>query len=197
MKPDDKAKDPSSMVEGAELLGHSYDGIQEYDNPLPGWWLWIFWITIAITPLYILHYHFGEGAGVQASYDAERAEWSAAEAARAMESGVVSEETLAALTKDAATLAAGEALFKTNCVACHGDKGEGKIGPNLTDAYWIHGGTLVDIHRTINDGVPDKGMLAWGKTLSPDDVRRITAYVGSRRGLDVPGLAPQGQKVGM
>lgn len=187
--------DEQEQVEGAQLLGHVYDGIQEYDNPLPAWWLWAFLASIAFAPLYVVYYHFGRGDSVQAEYDADLAAWSEAEAARAMESGVVDEETLRALTNDAVTLAAGEALFRTNCVACHGDQGEGKIGPNLTDGYWLHGGTLVDIHRTIDQGVPEKGMLAWGKTLAPEDVRRLAAYVGSRSGLDLPGLPPQGDKL--
>lgn len=184
-----------SQFEGAELLDHSYDGIQEYDNPLPAWWLWIFWVTIGFTPLYIVHYHFGQGDLVKAEYEGDLAAWNEAEAARAMESGVVDEATLTALTNDAGTVAAGEALFKASCVACHGDQGEGKIGPNLTDAYWIHGGSLLQIHRTIDQGVPEKGMLAWGKTLAPEDVRRLAAYVGTLRGRELPGLPPQGDKL--
>jgi cytochrome c oxidase cbb3-type subunit III len=184
-------------VEGAELLDHAYDGIQEYDNPLPAWWVWVFVATIVFTPLYVVHYHFGQGDTVEAEYAADLAAWNAAEAARALESGVVSEETLAALMHDATTLAAGEALFKTNCVVCHGDRAEGKIGPNLTDDFWLHGGTLLAIHRTVDQGVPEKGMLAWGKTLAPDDVRRVAAWVGSLRGKNVPGLPPQGEKLGM
>jgi cytochrome c oxidase cbb3-type subunit 3 len=190
-----KHEGKDEQVEGAQLLGHAYDGIQEYDNPMPAWWLWIFWVTIAFTPVYIVHYHFGQGGLIKAEYEADLAVWNEAEAARAMESGVVDEATLTALMSDAGTVAAGEALFKASCVACHGDQGEGKIGPNLTDDYWIHGGSLMQIHRTIDQGVPEKGMLAWGKTLPPEDVRRLTAYVGTLRGLGLPGLPPQGDKL--
>jgi cytochrome c oxidase cbb3-type subunit 3 len=190
-----KHEGEDQQVEGAQLLGHAYDGIQEYDNPLPAWWLWIFWVTIAFTPVYIVHYHFGQGGLIKAEYEADLAVWNEAEAARAMESGVVDEATLTALMSDAGTVAAGEALFKASCVACHGDQGEGKIGPNLTDDYWIHGGSLMQIHRTIDQGVPEKGMLAWGKTLPPEDVRRLAAYVGTLRGRGVPGLPPQGDKL--
>ena len=185
------------QYEGAELLDHAYDGIQEYDNPLPAWWVWVFVVTIAFTPLYVVYYHLGEGDLVEDEYATDLAAWNEAEAARAMESGVVSEETLTALMNDAGTLAAGEALFRTNCTACHGELGEGKIGPNLTDDAWLHGGTLLQIHRTIDQGVPEKGMLAWGKTLPPEDVRRVAAWVGSLRGKNVPGLPPQGEKLGM
>lgn len=193
------AKDAPPAAPGdAPILDHEYDGIQEYDNPLPGWWLYIFWASILFTPIYIAYYHFGDGPLVADEYAADVRAFEEAEAQRAMESGAVSEDALAALSRDEATLAAGEALFKTNCVACHGDKGEGKIGPNLTDDAWIHGGTLMAIHTTIDQGVPEKGMLAWGKTLPGDDVKRLAAYVaGKLRGTNVPGLPPQGEKVAL
>ncbi len=176
------------------ILQHEYDGIQEYDNPLPGWWVYLFWATIAFCPLYVVHYHFGQGALVADEYAADVRAFEEAEAKRALESGAVTEETLAALSADDLTLAAGEAVYRTNCVACHGDLGEGKIGPNLTDDAWLHGGSAMAIHRTIDQGVPEKGMLAWGKTLPPDDVKRVTAFVvGKLRGKNVPGLPPQGE----
>lgn len=185
------------QVEGAQVIGHEYDGIQEYDNPLPGWWVWMFVATVLFTPLYVVYYHLGQGELVADEYAADLAALREVEAAQAMASGEVNEETLTALMNDAATLAAGEAVYRTNCTACHGELGEGKIGPNLTDEFWLHGGTLVEIHRTIDQGVPDKGMLAWGKTLPPEDVRRVAAWVGSRRGKNVAGLPPQGDKLGM
>ncbi|MCO5166275.1 MAG: c-type cytochrome [Planctomycetes bacterium] len=189
---------PAPLTEGHEapILDHEYDGIQEYDNPLPGWWVWIFWVTIAFTPLYIAYYHYGEGPLVADEYAADVQAFQEAEARRALESGAVDEASLAALMVDAATLAKGEAVFRSNCVACHGDQGEGRIGPNLTDDYWLHGGELMDIFRVIDQGVPDKGMIAWGKMLGPDDLKRVTAYVGAMRGTNVPGLGPQGEKAG-
>lgn len=185
------------QIEGAQLVEHEYDGIQEYDNPLPGWWVWLFVATVVFTPIYIVYYHFGEGDLVAEEYAADLAALREAEAARAMQAGEVTEEVLAALMNDQATLEAGAALYRTNCTVCHGEQGEGKIGPNLTDDYWLHGGTLVQIHRTIDQGVPEKGMLAWGKTLPPEDIRRLAAWVGSLRGKNVPGLPPQGEKLGM
>jgi cytochrome c oxidase cbb3-type subunit III len=179
------------------LLDHEYDGIQEYDNPLPAWWVWTFVATIVFTPLYVLHFHWGKGDLVAAEYQRDVDAYNAAEAARALAGGPVTEASLLAMSHDAPTVEAGATLFRTNCVACHGDRAEGRIGPNLTDGYWLHGGTLLEIQRTITEGVPDKGMLAWGKTLAPEDVKRLAAYVGSLRGLDVPGpLGPQGSRVG-
>lgn len=180
---------------GVPVLDHAYDGIREYDNPLPGWWVWIFVASIVFTPLYWLYYHGTPGRLIQDEFDRDLAAWQEGEAKRAMESGAVTEDVLAALAHDAVTAAAGAALFKQNCAMCHGEKGEGKIGPNLTDDAWIHGkGTLVDIHATITNGVPEKGMIAWGKTLPPDDVKKLAAFVGTLRGTNVPGLAPQGTK---
>lgn len=176
------------------ILEHEYDGIQEYDNPLPGWWLFLFWAAIAFAPAYVAYYHFGQGLSVAEEYAADVRAFEEAAAQRALEGGTIDEGALTALATDAATVGAGEALYRNNCAACHGDQGEGRIGPNLTDEYWIHGGSLMQIFTTIDQGVPEKGMLAWGKTLAPDDVRRLTAFVASRRGKNVPGLAPQGDK---
>ncbi len=183
----------SDATQGPRLLDHSYDGIAEYDNPLPGWWVWTFVACICFAPPYLIYYHGGAGASVAAEYAEEVRIYDEQEAARVMASGQVTEESLAALARDQKTLEVGRAVFLQNCVACHGDQGEGKIGPNLTDDAWIHGGTLVDIQRTIDRGVPEKGMLAWGKTLPPEQLLKVAAYVGSRRGLNVPGpLPPQG-----
>lgn len=177
---------------------HAYDGIQEYDNPLPGWWVWTFVVTIVFSALYLPYYHLGEGQLVADEYAQDLALHQELEAKRALESGEVSEEVLAALAADAGTVAKGAALFQTNCALCHGAGGEGKIGPNLTDGYWLHGGSRVDIHRVIEKGVPEKGMVPWGPQLGPDAVKQLAAYVAAELvGKDRPGpLGPQGDPVG-
>jgi cytochrome c oxidase cbb3-type subunit 3 len=171
---------------------HTYDGITEYDNPLPGWWVAIFWASIVFAPFYAIYYHLGPDRLIADEYARESQAHAEAEAARALSSGVVTEEVLAALGRDPATVREGAALFQQNCIVCHGERGQGKIGPNLTDDAWLHGGTLLAIHHTINEGVPDKGMLAWGKQLDPDTVKKLAAFVGSIRGTHVPGLPPNG-----
>jgi len=96
---------------------------------------------------------------------------------------------------DASNLTAGKVIFSTNCAICHGDKGQGNIGPNLTDEYWLHGGRYPQIFKTIFNGVPDKGMLSWKKTLKPEDIRKVASFVYSLKGSNPPTpKAPQGIK---
>lgn len=180
-----------------QLLDHEYDGIREYDNPLPRWWVWIFagsfWFSVA----YYFHYHVsGNGASVAALYDAEVAE--ARElAAKSTLAEPVSEESLGKLMADAGLMKDAQAAYTLRCAPCHGDKGQGLIGPNLTDNAWLHGkGTLTDLYQVIDQGVLAKGMPAWGKQLSPIEVRKLAAYVGTQRGTAVPGgKAPEGTVV--
>lgn len=176
------------------LLDHSYDGIQEYDNPMPRWWVYIFWGTIAFSVLYVINVGpFGVGRGRIANYEAEMA---AAAKLHPQGGGQVDVAALLAATKNAGTVAAGKTVFTTNCAACHRADGGGLIGPNLTDKYWLHGGTIADIYRTVNDGVLAKGMPAWGKVLKPADVTAATAYVASLRGTNPTNpKAPQGDPV--
>jgi cytochrome c oxidase cbb3-type subunit 3 len=165
------------------LLAHSYDGIQEYDNPLPRWWVYLFYATIVFSVLYWFNIGVGSGEGRIAQYEADVA---AAKAAHppAPTSGPAE---LAALAGNAQVVAAGQSVFAVNCASCHRADGGGLIGPNLTDDAWIHGATLSDIHRTVSEGVLAKGMPNWGKLLKPDDVDAVVAYVASLRNTQVPG----------
>ena len=109
---------------------------------------------------------------------------------------LLTEAELAGVNTDAALVVAGEAKFRANCVVCHGEKAEGKVGPNLTDKFWLHGnGSLADIYATIAKGVLEKGMPSWALTLQAADLKALTAYVGSLRGRNVPGKEPQGNPV--
>ena len=175
------------------LLDHSYDGIQEYDNPMPRWWVITFWATIVFSILYVLNVPgIGNGDGRIAQYNADMAK---ARALRAqMEPvGGPGADVLAALATDSAALSDGRQTFTTYCAACHRADGGGQIGPNLTDDSWIHGGGLVEIRATINDGVLAKGMPEWGKVLKPDQVNAVTAYVKSLVGTNPPNpKAPEG-----
>jgi cytochrome c oxidase cbb3-type subunit III len=179
-----------------QLLDHEYDGIREYDNPLPRWWVWIFagsfWFSIA----YFFHYHLSHnGESVAAAYEVDMREARELQA-KASLAQPVSEESLGKLMADAALMKDAQALFGLRCGPCHGANAEGVIGPNLTDSAWIHGqGTLTDIYAVIDQGVLAKGMPAWGKQLSPIEVRKLTAYVGTQRGKSVPGKAPEGAVV--
>lgn len=163
------------------LLDHNYDGIQEYDNPMPRWWLWIFWVTIAWSVLYWFNVPgVGIGQGRIADYNASVA---AAVAARPPEASTgPTADQLLAMSRDPAALTSGKTVYQAYCTACHGPDGGGVIGPNLTDNAWIHGGTPEAIYRTAHDGVAAKGMPAWGQMLKPDELTAVVAYVISLQG---------------
>jgi mono/diheme cytochrome c family protein len=264
----------SSKKEKDEVFDHEFDGIQEYDNELPGWWKKLFYGSIIFAVLYLLHFHvLGTGDLSRTEYMKEidpnyteplvevsggvfnrytspfladesnltprvRAELDKLLNApfdeqmyRAMskatpenleklkaifpelyanfESGAMSQplapaassssitSTLTEPLSDAALLADGKKLFETQCMSCHGMAGEGGIGPNLTDEYWIHGNKMQDVLRVIYKGVPAKGMIAWEKTLSQEQIDNVASYILVKlQGSNAPnGKAPQGEKV--
>jgi cytochrome c oxidase cbb3-type subunit III len=181
------------------LLGHDYDGIREYDNPLPGWWVWIFVGTIAFSAGYFAYYQLGPGPTILSQYEEEVRLAAGQDASRvAGGGGEVTEESLRALQRNAPVMASAKEMFGARCAPCHGPEGQGLIGPNLTDEYWLHGGKLTEIFRTIADGVPDKGMLAWKGQLRPEELRAVTAFIGTLRGTHPPNpKPPQGTRVAL
>ena len=178
------------------LLEHLYDGIQEYDNPLPRWWLAIFWATIIFTPLYILFFHFGPGMLEIERYDEAMMLATEKQMAAILAMGEIDENMLVGLMDDPSMMSGGKKVFVAKCATCHGMFGEGGIGPNLTDDHWLHGPQLMDIYRTVMEGVPAKGMLAWERLLRPAEILAVSAHVGSLLGSAPPnGKAPQGDQV--
>jgi cytochrome c oxidase cbb3-type subunit 3 len=177
-----------------ELLDHEYDGIREYDNPMPGWWVASFWASFFFAIGYGFHYHVSHnGASVAEAYEADMAEARAVQAKRSF-GEAVTEEGLQKLALDPALMKDAQAIFAQRCLPCHGEHGQGVIGPNLTDAYWLHGGSLLDIHRTVSEGVPAKGMPAWKMQLNPVQVRELAAFVGGTLGgRNLPGRPPEGE----
>ncbi len=269
------------------LLDHNYDGIQELDNDLPPWWLWMFYISIIWGVLYMIHYHvIGTGDLSAVEYEKEiNPQWvvttsgsdfsigykspfyktgedltplarvqialaqekeSALLAAQNMDaagainledigfndiilaamrvagpaeleklqnafpdiyathiagssgtSAAASAEQVEAIEPltDAASLSAGEAAFITNCATCHGKLGEGGIGPNMTDDYFIHGPSMNDMIKVINTGVPAKGMISWRGILNEDQIKQVASYLITLKGTNPPNAkAPQGNK---
>lgn len=177
--------------------GHDYDGIREFDNPLPRWWLATFYGSVVFAIGYWLYFHTLEaGLLPRAVYEAELQQLEDAESARLArleaEGKGVNEEQLWSLARDPQVVQRGKGLFIQNCLSCHGDRGQGIIGPNLTDSYWLHGDKALDIYRTIGSGVLDKGMPAWRPLLGVNKVRDATAFVLTLHGKSVPGKAPQG-----
>src|SRR5215831_8984044 len=143
------------------MVGHAVDGIEEFDNPLPGWWVWIFWATIVFSLGYWVYYQHGPGPSVIAEYEAEQRLAAARAPAPAAAGGGMSDDSIAALTRDAAAMAKARETFAAKCAVCHGPQAQGLIGPNLTDEYWLHGSRPSELVRTITDGVVDKGMIPW------------------------------------
>lgn len=176
------------------LLDHAYDGIQEFDNPMPRWWVWLFWGSFWFSAAYIFHYWAGNGQSVASAYD-DDVKVAAAVAAKQAMGQEVTEESLSSLMADPTTTESGKGVFVARCSPCHLE-GQGAIGPNLTDAFWIHGkGKLLDIYGVVSEGVADKGMPAWNRQLTPAELRQVVAYVGILRGKELTGKAAEGEKV--
>jgi cytochrome c oxidase cbb3-type subunit III len=178
-----------------KLLDHTYDGIQEYDNPMPRWWLLTFAGTIIFSVIYVFNIGpVGNGKGRIADYEADMAAYAAAHPAPT--GGDMSGDQLLAVVKDEKAVASGKETYTAYCASCHAPDGGGLIGPNLADAYWIHGGDITDIYKTVANGVLDKGMPPWGKTLKPDQLSAVVAYVSTLQGTTPASpKAPQGNPV--
>ena len=175
------------------LLDHNYDGIKELDNALPPWWKYGFYITIVVAVFYILKFEvWHTGMNPTEEYNAEMTiAKSQTDAYLASAKENVDENTVTDL--DAAGNVAGKAIFAKTCVPCHLAEGQGLVGPNLTDEYWIHGGSIKDIFKTIKYGFPDKGMQSWQTTYSPVEMQQLSSYIRSLRGTNPPNpKAPQG-----
>lgn len=164
------------------LLDHDYDGIKELDNALPPWWKYGFYITVVVGIIYLFHFHvWGTGKNPDQEYAEQMAEGQRLEEqykARTKDNVDENNLTLA----DADGIAAGKALYTQSCVACHAPDGGGGIGPNLTDNYWIHGGKLSEIYKTIKIGYPEKGMQSWQSMYSPVQMRNLASFVQSLKG---------------
>jgi cytochrome c oxidase cbb3-type subunit 3 len=179
------------------VLQHEYDGIMEFDNPLPFWWSSVFVLTIVFSGVYAWWYHLGgPGDSVEEEFSEQWRGYLARKAEREKLRLPMSEERLSQLAGEPAALERGKAVFAQNCVGCHLADGSGQTGPNLTDDFQLHGVTRMDLFATIRDGVPAKGMLAWGNTLPPADLDGVAAYVTTLRGRRLPGKGPEGGKVG-
>ncbi|TAF67559.1 MAG: cytochrome oxidase subunit III [Cytophagales bacterium] len=179
------------------MFKHSYDGIHELDNHLPPWWLYLFYGTVVFSIVYMINYHVLESAPLSTEeYNIEVAE--AQKQIEAYQKTVAANlnETNVTMVKDDASINSGKDLFVKNCATCHGQVGEGGTGPNLTDAYWIHGGTINDVFKTVKYGVPKQGMIAWQKKLTAKDMQNVSSYIITLQGTNPPNAKePQGEKM--
>ncbi len=180
-----------------KLLDHNFDGIQEYDNPLPRWWVWLFYGSIIFSVIYFPYYHLFGGTSAREEYQMEMSAWEqkqAEQAAVAAANAPAANTSSDGVAQSIGNVDAGKQVFATNCVACHGMLGEGTIGPNLTDSFWIHGNRTEDLLRVVNEGVPDKGMVAWKAILGPQKVQDVVAYLHTLEGTNPPNpKAPEGK----
>ena len=177
------------------LLDHDYDGIQELDNNLPGWWVWLFYITIIFSAVYLVYYHVTRAGDSQAAEYVK--EMKAGVALKAAATGKF-EAGIADLkpSPDAAVLNVGAQTYAKLCAPCHRADGGGLVGPNLTDSYWIHGSNYTDTVKIIWDGVPAKGMVSWKTVLNPEEIQAVSSYIYTLRGakLASPGKPPENQQ---
>ena len=189
---------PEAAKPEAPILEHAYDGIQEYDNPLPGWWRATFWASIVFAAGYFVVFHIAHWATTpDEKYRAALAEYDGKRALRdAEDARNVNEELLARNAHDGTLVAHGAEIFASRCASCHNADGHGLIGPNLTDNFQIHGTTRMDVFKTIRNGAPGTAMPAWGEQLPPSDVVAVASFVTTLRGTNAPGgKAPQGNPV--
>jgi len=193
--------DVQSMIEVQpeedKLSGHEYDGIQEYDNPTPGWWHLIFFLSFVFSVFYALWYHStnAPGRSIHEKYEAEVTEYYEMLFA-----------DVGTLEPDQPTILrvmhdpdleqfqpVAEAIFTSKCAACHGAAGQGGTGPNMTDDAYLHVTDLEDIARVISEGAAAGAMPAWEARLHPNQITLLAGYVANLRSSDIPGKAPEGK----
>jgi cytochrome c oxidase cbb3-type subunit 3 len=192
--------DRNALPEGAPddpLTGHDYDGIQEYDNPLPGWWKWLFVASILFSPPYFFFYHNGaEGRSLADKYDSELAANLQLQFAELGELEA-DRESVVKYLYEPSWLKVGQAVFKANCVSCHASDGGGLVGPNLTDEEYKNVKDIGDILTVLQKGANAGAMPAWNNRLSTNEIVLVSSYVASLRGTtpSTPPKAPEGRAI--
>lgn len=175
------------------MTDHEYDGIIELDNNLPPWWVFGFYVSIVVSVFYIGYYHiYLDGNTMANEFNAEMAQAEKDKAAYLATLGNLIDETNVELLTSG--LDGGKKIYMDNCAACHGGAGEGGIGPNLTDKYWLHGGGIKNVFSTIKYGVVEKGMISWKDQLTPPQMQQVSSYILTLQGTTPPnGKEPQGE----
>jgi cytochrome c oxidase cbb3-type subunit 3 len=169
---------------------HAYDGIEEYDNPLPGWWKWLFVASIVFSPFYWMFYHGGaEGRSVEDQYSVALAENTRLQFEEIGELAL-DEKTLVTFMNKDSWVKVGESVFRANCVSCHGRNGEGKVGPNLTDEKYKNVREIADIAKVVNNGAGNGAMPKWSNRLHINEIVLVSAYVATLRGTNAENGRP-------
>lgn len=168
-------------------MGHSYDGIRELDNRLPPWWIYGFYLTIFVSVVYLWRYHIAETAPLsKQEFEISMKHAEEEKAAYLAKSVNKVDENTVQLIKDPSALSVGKKAFEQMCSPCHGKEGQGSVGPNLTDAYWVNGGSMKDIFKTIKYGRPEKGMKSWNDDYSPIQMAQLASYIKTLQGTNPP-----------
>jgi cytochrome c oxidase cbb3-type subunit 3 len=186
-------------------LGHNYDGIRELDNSLPPWWKWGFYFTIGYAAVYLWHFHiseisllnffFGPSVSSAQMYAAQMEEGEADKKAYLAKAANLVDESSVTLLSDAGALSSGKEIYTAKCMVCHGPEGQGLVGPNLTDEFWLHGGGVSNVFKVIKYGVAAKGMQAWQGELKPQQIQQVASYILSLQGSQPANpKAPEGEK---
>lgn len=161
-----------------EKIGHPIDGIEEYDNPVPRWLMWLLYVTMAVSAVYWVLYP-GFWPGASGWNQAVMYEREMAEASAKFNSAAGPEQVdIAAVFSDAKSIDEGRGIFSQNCAPCHGADAKGAIGPNLTDGEWLYGSEPARVVKTVTEGT-DKGMPPWKSQLGPKKIAQVAAYVSS------------------
>lgn len=180
------------------LLTHEYDGIKELDNHLPPWWKWLFYATIIFAVFYLAVHHVWKTAPLQIQeYQNELLAAAQLEEERGGDDEDAINEDNVTFSNEVAVIEKGKQLYDVNCVACHRNDAGGLpgLGPNLTDEYWLHGGGIKNIFKTIQNGVQGTSMISWKTQMSPEDMRSVASYVMTVEGTNPPNARePQGER---
>ncbi len=176
------------------MFEHEHDGIHELDNNLPPWWLYGFYLTILFAVVYTGYYMLGPGITQAEEFEVAMEEARIAKELYMSKLDNAIDETNVTLITDASSLEKGKGIYISNCAACHGQMGEGGVGPNFSDEYWLHGGGIKNVFSTVKYGVPEKGMIPWEAQLSPKQMQEVASYILSLQGTNPPNQKePQGK----
>lgn len=175
------------------MRDHSYDGIMELDNKAPAWFQFLFYITIVFSVIYMINFHILKKDNLMIDEYMQEMTVAQQEKDLLIKSGGLINETNVAILNSPEDIKAGKDIFTINCISCHGNLGEGTVGPNLTDDYWIHGGGIKNVFATISNGVPAKGMITWKAQLNPKQIQQVSSFVLTLHGTKPPnGKQPEG-----